>query len=54
MPKEGFKLKYAAILSAHIAGYSHPIEKDKVVIIRVLTEYREIIARTKRGQSDIP
>ena len=44
MPKEGFKRKLTAILSADVEGYSRLMGDDEEATVRTLTAYREVMA----------
>jgi TolB-like protein/class 3 adenylate cyclase/Flp pilus assembly protein TadD len=44
MPKEGFKRKLTAILSADVEGYSRLMGDDEEATVRTLTSYREVMA----------
>ncbi len=43
MPKEGFKRKLTAILSADVEGYSRLMGDDEEGTVRTLTSYREVL-----------
>jgi adenylate cyclase len=44
MEAHGIERKLAAILSADVKGYSRLMGEDEVATIRILTDYRQVIA----------
>lgn len=44
MADEGFKRKLTAILSADVAGYSRLMAEDEAATVKILADYREVIA----------